>query len=140
MIFLHAPCIYLIFYHNKSDFTKYFSTLHSVVISEIFPHCKIFSSHWFTVKLFSEKVNLTEFLRKKWGKNLQIPHCALGTYLDNYDCNSIFKLISHKKMWKKDEDTCFSLNFNWLQNCFLASNWLIEIQSLIFSVFYMKLE
>ena len=39
-------------------------TPHSVVISEIFPHFKNFSSNWFAVQLFSEKVDLTEFLQK----------------------------------------------------------------------------
>ena len=44
----------------------------NTINSEISPHLKIFSSIWHTVQIFSEKVNLTEFLQKiVVGKNYQ---------------------------------------------------------------------
>ena len=39
--------------------------------------CKIFLSYQFRVKLFSEKVALTEFLRQNIGSKIpKFPHCA----------------------------------------------------------------
>ena len=56
---------------NLNEISSYAQWQCSVVISEIFPHWKFFSSNWFTVSLdISEKVNLTEFLQKIVGEKL----------------------------------------------------------------------
>ena len=53
--------------------------IHSVIISEIFPHLKIFSSNWLTGQFFCEKVNLTECLQKNVGEKLSNYHTVQYT-------------------------------------------------------------
>ena len=50
------------------------------IISEIFPHCKHFSSNWFTVQLFSNKVNFTKFLQKIVGEKFANFHTVLHVH------------------------------------------------------------
>ena len=53
---------------------------HSVVISEIYSHCKNISSNHLFSNFFSKHVTLTKFLPKmRESKFPKLPHCALRT-------------------------------------------------------------
>ena len=115
--------------------------MHSVEISEIFPHCENFSSNWFTVELFlfGEIFNLTKFLEKnRGGKNLQISTLCLRMYIHFYYKNFVKAMFLKLKWWfheiffsrKGDDSTVTQCNVekmkNWLSpKIFRQINYLV---------------
>ena len=80
-----------------------------MVISEIYPHLKNFSSNWLTVQFFSENANLTEFLQKIVGKKLSNYHTCtlwhrellheLSDFLAIQEVSYLVKLYSNTIAW-----------------------------------------
>ena len=83
---------------------------HSVVISEIFPHLKIFSSNWLTVQFFSENLNLTEFLQKivreKWSNYHTVRYFCITIFKSKWRFLS-FRLNSNVPLFIKDRISRF---------------------------------
>ena len=94
----------------------HFSKLHSVVISEISPHCKIFSSNWYTVK----KSIWRKFCKKSWRKNLQISTLFTVTLHCDYVI-TFFYAASFRKKFVKAENPCiaqYSTKIHWFHEVF----------------------